>query len=114
MAKVYNPPKDIVVPKIGSDFDKYMIEVEEFIKNVKDYCRANSNYEFAGHEIEFPMADSSARYVVFTGDQLIHLNVMDGWEIPDAHTRGLLPSDIKELIESKQRLKALFKKHMSK
>lgn len=135
LATVYNPPKDFrPVP----DMDEFMItdpdlpykrydykahdEAENlWIKELADEARrlarlANSKGAgYIGEVVRFPRGDGSAMYLVWKTSplELIHLPVGDAWQIPDAHSRGLRLSDIKDQIDRERRLTELFAKKES-
>jgi hypothetical protein len=112
MAKAINPPKSIKVPDLGftsdSCVDDYVREVDVFTKQVQEYCKANSGYEFAGDIIKFPIADGTADYIVFDASTLIHLAIWDAWEVPEAHIRGLRHDDIKHNVMHHRRINSLW------
>ncbi|MBR37171.1 MAG: hypothetical protein CMF13_02245 [Idiomarina sp.] len=108
MATVYRHPEHIEEPQYCGDYKKHEDAEKTFIQNIVDFCKENSNCPHAGEEINFPIADGKARYIVLNYRQIIHLPVGDKWSIPDAHARGLRKDDIIQNIESRKALEALF------
>jgi len=114
MARVIAPPASIKVPKYNfsskSCSEDYERDTDKYLDELKKFCKDNSSYEYAGDIIKFPMADSTADYMVFNSNSLIHLPLMDEWEIPDAHMRGLRRADIESSAEFQRRIEGFHKK----
>jgi hypothetical protein len=55
------------------------------------------------------VADGQAHYYVVSLSPLVlqHIDIGDGWQLPDAHLRGLRKSDIINYIESTKALEEL-------
>lgn len=109
---VFSAPKEVgdkpEFSAFGHDFTKYTAATEKWIKAVKDFCKKHGSSECKGEEIHFPVADGSARYVVFSlrPIKLIHLPVYDGWQFQYAHR--LTAADIRQQVKSNKSLKAMF------
>ena len=98
MAKVLKAPNNIPTPVIDwEDLDGYHEKQKEYMENMSSWAKGRTSYKYAGEKIKFPVADGHAEYVVCGKGVLLHLEVGDCWEIPDAHIRGLRSSDIEEI-----------------
>lgn len=101
MGKIYNAPKAVGQPP-AIDFNNvntYDNACEEWLKKLENYCIQNGEGKFRGKQINFPVADNYARYMVFSTKpvQLIHIDIWDGYQYPYAHR--LTAKDIKEEVE---------------
>lgn len=115
MASVIVHPVSIKVPKFNysskSYVEDYERDTEKYLKELKQFCKDNSSYEYAGAVIKFPIADGTADYMVVSANSVIHLPLMDAWEIPEAYMRGLRRGDIESNVLFQRRVEALHKKH---
>lgn len=111
MAKIYAAPEHIKRPEINdfiNNYDAYDKAGEKYVDDIKAFCKENSKCPHAGEEIRFQIADGYARYAVFDYRSLIHLDVGDAYDIPDAYARGLRKDDILKAINRAKGLSALF------
>jgi hypothetical protein len=112
MGKVYDPPKGFNPPdirlasKIG--FPEYQKLCEAFVDSVKRVAREQGDCPEAGKEINFPVGDGRARYVIFSLKpvKLVHLSVNDGYHFQYVHR--LTAADIREELRKQNGLKKLF------
>src|SRR3990172_1715372 len=103
MATVYSPPKGFEAPAITmEDYrDQRWEAIEaEYIERLAACARDVQCSEpdpIIGKVVRFPYADGYAQYLVWSVRplQLVHLDLGDGWAIPDAHARGLRLTDIR-------------------
>lgn len=63
-------------------------------------CKARSKgrCKDAGKIVNFQVADSYARYMILSYTELVQLFPMDGYDIPEAHMRGLNEADIRAMV----------------
>jgi hypothetical protein len=114
MGKIYSGIEGLTVPDItnitGDTYDEYEKACEKYVKEVKKYAKARSACNEAGEEIQFPVGDGYARYIVASLKpvELIHLNIGDQWHFQ--YVDRLTASDIKEKIRLQKSLKNLFSK----
>lgn len=86
----------------------------EYDKGIEELQGIIASYNHVGQTvggiIKFPVADNYAVYAVIKEKplQLIHIDVGDGYQIPDAHVRGLNLDDIKELVAHEKSMNELF------
>lgn len=113
MAKAYSPPKNIPVPlwdfncSVEENFEKE----QSFIKVLKDYCHdKGSKSKYTGKILRWGVADGYAQYMVFSLKPLvlIHLPIGDAWHMDACLLRNLKMKDVKELIDSQERLAKFF------
>jgi len=90
-------------------------EEEAVIAELAAKCRKRYKGETVGEVVNFPMADSSAAYMVKCEKPLtlIHLDVCEGWSIPEAHMRGLRMEDIHADIRWKRHIAEAFTRQKS-
>ena len=91
-----------------ADEDRYVNELKDFLKK-NGYTSKN-----AGVVISFPMADSSASYMVMSMKpvQLMHLRVGDEWEFQYAHL--MTAKEIQEKIDHRKSMEDFWKKQADK
>jgi hypothetical protein len=101
MAKLLATP--FPFPQIGKDFDK----------GYKEQCEALDKIP-AGRCIKFPVADGYANYYIysFSPPVLQFIDFLDGYEIPDAHIRGLREADLREMVRRDESFRKLFSKQL--
>lgn len=111
-AKIYSAPKEVKLPKLDftnfnqktyqEDEDKYLADLKAFI--------AKSGYtgKNAGEIISFPVADSSAMYMVISMRplQLMHLELGDAWRFQ--YVERLTAKDVQQKIDQKKAMDKLF------
>lgn len=110
MAKVYAAPAGFETPNIGVGAD-WQAEEARYIERLATEARRHAaNNGLVGEVVRFHVADGYAQYLVWSTSplQLIHLELGDCWQIPEAHARGLNLSDIRALVERDKPLKKLF------
>lgn len=115
----YAPPGSVKPP----EYD-YASNAASFDKVDKDYIAAvkqalvedGARGPLTGEVVTFPIADGRAYYMVFEAPGkrpafgLVHLPLLDAYDIPDAHMRGLRKRDILEMIKQRKRMEKLFSK----
>jgi hypothetical protein len=109
MGKIYSPPASIPVPKLNwEDIDAYEVANENFIKELRSFCRDRNKGTHVGEVIKFPVADGYAEYMVasLSPVELIHLPLWDAWEFQ--YVDRLTAQDIKEKISNEKKLAKLF------
>jgi len=89
MAKIFSAPVRIKTPNLSLTGVKYDVEVKRYTDEVRAWVKSVSKHRLAGEILRFPVADGYAQYMVFSGTELIHLDIGDGYQIPAAHARGL-------------------------
>ena len=81
-------------------YDQYKKDCEEYVEKVKAFCKTTygKTCKEAGKEIQFPVGDGAARYIIATLKpvKLIHLDIGDQWEFPYVHR--LTASDLRNRI----------------
>jgi hypothetical protein len=123
MATVYSPPEnfrdlpDFEGFKDGNgryDFEAHSRAEGEWIEELANLARKHKgtgkNADLIGETIHFQRGDGYAMYLVWKTSplQLVHLPVGDAWAIPEAHSRGLRVSDVRQQVEGEQRMRELF------
>jgi hypothetical protein len=116
MGKIYSAPQTTIkVPSMGDfqskdgfDVRGYMKASDDHVKQVSEYAKKHGKGKFAGEEIQFPVADGAARYIVFSSSPvvLIHLAVGDAWQFQYANR--ITATDIKEQVERRGKLSKMF------
>ena len=100
MAKVYSAPIGIEPPQIDyrGDFRDYENKCREYEERLSAEARRyRPSNPLVGKILSFPIADGSARYVVWNTKpfELVHIATFDAYEISAAEARGLRLSDVK-------------------
>ena len=82
--------------------DTYEAECKRFKDELREFLVKRNPSEYVGEIISFPVADSSAEYMVaaLKPIQLVHIPLWDAWHYEYAHR--LTAKDIKEKIDSKK------------
>jgi len=119
--QVFLPPEHITLKDMTEfrdaknqiNFNAYDAACKVFIQEVKDFCKKNSKCPDAGEELNFPMGDGYAQYILLDYRQMVFLNVMDAYQISDAHARGLRKADVVNLILADRAMAEHFAKHSS-
>lgn len=108
MAKVYR--SNIEAPGVSFD-GNWEQDALEYHEKVRETCIANCSHKLAGEIVRFGVADGYAEYMVYSVRPLalLHLETLDCYQIPEAHSRGLTLSDIKKMVEWEKNLSALFR-----
>jgi len=106
MAKVYSTPKGYDAPEF--DIHTYKQDGDKYLETLSGFCKEHSKCKHAGEVIRYPCGDGYAEYMVYTYTMLIHIELGDAWNLPDAHIRGLRKADIIKKIESQKRMVELF------
>jgi hypothetical protein len=106
MAKVYRAPFD--APPFRRE--SWREDEARYIADLRDLARNASKHELVGEIVSFQVADGFARYMVWSvmPFALVHIDTMDGYQIPEAHARGLRLADIKRMLAYDKRVAALF------
>ena len=104
---------------IKTDYSKphteWQAEEDAQIESWAARFRRENEGDLVGETVRFPAADSYAVYMVRKQKplELVHVNVGDGWSIPEAHMRGLRITDIRKQVNSDRALAELFAKKAS-
>ena len=110
MAKIYNVPDAIEVPKFNwENIPQYEKDCDKFKEDLKKYLNSiNYNEEVTGEIIQFPVGDGYAQYMVASlkPAMLIHLPIGDEWSFQYANL--LTAKEIKEKINQRKALEKLF------
>lgn len=81
----------------------YEAETEKYIREV-----LGGKHKHTGKIISFPVADGSARYMIWTPTKWIHLEEVDGYQADAATIRGMRAVDVDERLAQQARIDALF------
>ena len=117
MGQIFAAPKTLEIPSFSNCMvdgrfnrakyqeatDKYLVEAKAHINSL------GYNEPETGKEIQFPVADGYARYMVIglkKGVKLMHLPLDDAWNYEYAHR--LTAKDVKEKIANQEKLANLF------
>jgi hypothetical protein len=108
---VYAPPKELgQPPEIAQpfDFNTYQRACDKFVQSVKDWAKLYGSSECRGEEIDFPVADGHARYIILSlrPVKLIHLPVGDGWQFNYAHL--LRAADVRKEVQRNKSMAKMF------
>ena len=81
--KVYSGIDSIPLPDFDyKNFAASAKKVDKYISDIMEYAKKNGKGKYRGRRFSVPYADSSAKYIVLSGTELIHLNTGDGWHNP--------------------------------
>ena len=110
-AKIYSIEEEVPTPKM--DFANFNLkehrEAEaKYIADVKAYLLERTSGKNIGEVISFPVADSSAQYMVASMRPLalVHLPLGDAWDFQYAHLLTAKEVDLK--IKQKKAMDKLF------
>jgi len=110
MGTIYQPPVGIDPPEFisGEPYETYNKRCEEFVGRVKEFCKTTSRCPEAGQEVDFPVGDGCARYIIHSLKpvKLIHLAVGDNWHYEYIHR--LTAADLRKHIRNEEGLMKLF------
>jgi len=115
MGKIFNPPKGYTPPDIGpyakrNRIDQYFKDCEKYVDRLKATFKKayGSVCPEAGEEIQFPVGDGYARYIVarLKPVELVWVNVGDAWHYQYVHR--LTAADIREELRSEKAMRKLF------
>lgn len=117
--QVCSVPDGVTVPDFGDtltdgryDMKKDDANIARFIEELKQrLIEMGYTGKLTGNVVRFPIADGYAQYMVAESPKktvLIHLPIHDAWNIPEAHARGLLKSDIAYMVERDAKFRDLF------
>jgi hypothetical protein len=113
MAKVYSAPVDPpVVDYTNYDMATHDKQEREYLDKLATLARQNGKSPLLGKEIRWQRGDGYARYLVWNTKplELIWLELGDAWDVEEPLIRGLRVSDVKEMVERSERLRAIFSK----
>lgn len=109
--KIYTPPEAVgPKPEIDyaeTDIKKEMAREEAWVQKIVEWAKANGSGPMRGEEVDFPVADGAARYIVLHNSGLIHLPIGDAWSYP--YVTRLRVKDIHDLINRQKSLSRIFK-----
>lgn len=115
MAKIYSSPSSVEIPSLklidNASVQAYNKACDEFKEKLKAFLeKRNPNGKNVGEVISFPVADSSAEYMVASMKpvELIHLPLWDAWEFQ--YVSRLTAKDVQQKIDSTKALNKLFSK----
>jgi hypothetical protein len=114
MAQLIVPPSNkYICPvfKSGDNFDAFTKREDQFEKSLVEWAKDSSTYQYAGNIIRFPIADGYAKYVVYNGHLLAHIETSDAYAIPSPYLRGLTSDDIEASVKFENHRNALFEKY---
>lgn len=109
MARVYSAPKELKSPKLNvKNIKKYQEDTEKYLQSIKDWCKKHGSGKYKGEEVNFPVADGHATYVVFSDTplELIHCDIYDGYDYP--YIERLKKKDIIDRIKMDKELASIF------
>lgn len=108
--KVYSPPVEVgPVPELDTnDIKGWFRKEKEWVRKVVDWCIEHGDGPNKGKEVQFPVADGAARYIVYKPNALIHLPVGDAWQFQ--YVKRLTAKDIAQRALAFERLDSLFGK----
>lgn len=111
--KVFSAPEHIKEPVIDfSNYDsvKHQQAEEKYLNELKEFCTSQWKGKYVGKVAKFPVADGYALYMVCSESpmELIHLQLGDAWDFQYIESLGI--KEIKENIDSQERLNKLFSK----
>lgn len=105
--KVYSSP----LPAPAFNFDTWRKDEDDYIEILRGWLRDHGyKHRLTGKVVRFPVADGYAQYMVMDGRSMVHLPLLDAYQIPDAHARGLRVRDIDALLAADRRMAELFGK----
>ena len=108
MAKVFRAP----IEPPAFNYATWREDGDRYIKELRALARKNARGSnlLVGEVIRFQVADGYAQYMVWSVSplNLVHIDLMDGYRIPDAHARGLRLADVKAMVERDKAIAALF------
>lgn len=119
MAIVYAAPKGFDPPAWESYRDEQgrffgpdkMNEIDDaYIARLAAEARKHRTGDLIGETIRFQVADGYALYMIWAHRpfQLVHIDLHDGYQIPEAHARGLRLQDARDMVERDKRFAALW------
>ena len=98
--KVYAPPAELKVPEWNPNLDwKENNKAEEkYLTDLKAWCKKQGSGKDAGKEVQFPVNDGAAVYVILSMKPctLIHVPTGDAYNFP--YIERLTPADIRNRI----------------
>jgi len=108
--KVYAPPAELKAPQWNPDLDwKENHKAEEkYLADLKAWCKKKGSGKEAGNEVQFPVADGAAVYIILSMKpcKLIHAPLGDAYSFP--YIERLTASDIRKKILYEDKLMKLF------
>lgn len=95
---------DYSIPHHDGQYAKGILELQDMIASYNNVGKT------VGEVIRFQVADGYAEYAVMKEKplQLVYINSGVGYQIPDAHVRGLNLDDVKELVAHEKSMNELF------
>jgi len=112
MGKVYDPPKEITIPKWNHKEPREVNVAREHaaIEQVKAWAKEHGKGPEAGEEISFGVADGDARYIIVSlvPVVLIHLPIGDAYQYPFVHR--LTAKDIRGMLTLHKKVAAILAK----
>ena len=92
--KVYAPPAEMKAPEWNWKENREA----KYLKDLKAWCKKNGSGKDVGKEVQFPVADGAAVYVILSMKpcKLIHVPLGDAYNFP--YIERLTPVDIRNRI----------------
>jgi hypothetical protein len=93
-----------------TDWNKWEEEYEAGIAKFVTVAKSKASGELVGETIRFQVADGYAVYGIMSEKplQLCHINHGDGYQIADAHIRGLNLTDAREMVRREKAIAEMF------
>lgn len=113
MAQVYATPDGFPPPELDFSMgvEAYFDALREWEGKLAAWCRENyGDDDLIGFVYRWPVADGKASYMVMQTRplSLLWLDGDDGYDLPEAHLRGLRVSDLREAKRRDDTLAELF------
>lgn len=89
-------PFDLNYAETNAAMDRYREAMREWIEN-RAVREGKKLHKLAGKSIFIPYADGYAEYMIWDGRRMIHVPLMDAWNVPDYMTRGLKVADLERM-----------------
>jgi hypothetical protein len=112
MAQVFSAPAAVGnAPEFNfseESYASYQKRCDAFTQSVVKWAREHGEGSLRGEEVQFPVADGYARYIVLSTNpvKLIHLPLGDAWHFE--YASRLLAKDIQELVRRRKAFNSLF------
>ena len=102
MAKVFNPPADIKLPKFNHE--TYEKDEEKFLKDLKAFVVNRKGGKNVGEIVRFQAGDGYAQYMIASMSplELVHIPTGDAWEYP--YINRLKAKDIQQRLDFEKSL----------
>jgi hypothetical protein len=110
-ATAYSAPHGFEPPTITSEqlCNRDYVQIEkDYLERLAARARDNGTHKLLGATIRFQRGDGYAQYMVWNTRplELIWLQLGDAWSVEPALIRGLCITDIKQMVERDERIRA--------